>query len=61
MNIIEKLLAVSLIAGHLVFLFYEGVARYSHGIWLLSFILCLPVLKNKLKYFYKNNIMSPQR
>ena len=61
MNIIEKILAVSLIAGHLVFLFYEGVARYSHGIWLLSFILCLPVLKNKLKYFYKNNIMSPQR
>ena len=61
MSIIEKLLAASLIAGHLVFLFYEGVARYSHGIWLLSFILCLPVLKNKLKYFYKNNIMSPQR
>ena len=53
MNFIEKLLAISLISGHLVFLFYEGVARYSHGIWLSSFILCLPVLKNQLKYFYK--------
>ena len=56
MNFIEKLLAISLISGHLVFLFYEGVARYSHGIWLSSFILCLPILKNQLKYFYRKQL-----
>ena len=44
--IIDRIISVSLISGHLVFLFYEGVARYSHGIWLLSFIISLPVLKN---------------
>ena len=50
-NFIDKLLAISLISGHLVFLFYEGVARYSHGIWLTSFMLCLPILKNQLILF----------
>ena len=53
-NFIEKLLAISLITGHAVFLFYEGVARYSHGIWLASFMLCLPIFKNRLIPFYKN-------
>ncbi|MBT4109608.1 MAG: hypothetical protein HOE34_05680, partial [Pelagibacterales bacterium] len=56
MNFIDKLLAISLISGHFVFLFYEGVARYSHGIWLTSFILCLPILKNQLKVFSKKHI-----
>lgn len=41
----NKIFAFSLMCGHLVFLFYEGVARYSHGIWLASFILCLPIIK----------------
>ena len=56
MNFIDKLLAISLISGHFVFLFYEGVARYSHGIWLTSFILCLPILHNQLKVFSKKHL-----
>ena len=42
----EKILATSMIAGHLQFLFYEGVARYSHGIWLISFLTCIPIICN---------------
>ena len=44
----NKIFAFSLISGHLVFLFYEGVARYSHGIWLASFMLTLPIIKRKV-------------
>ena len=44
----NKIFAFSLISGHLVFLFYEGVARYSHGIWLTSFMLTLPIIKKKV-------------
>ena len=60
-NFIEKLLAISLISGHAVFLFYEGVARYSHGIWLTSFLLCLPIFKNSLIPFYKNKLYKRLR
>jgi hypothetical protein len=60
-NFIEKLLAISLISGHAVFLFYEGVARYSHGIWLASFLLCLPIFKNSLIPFYKNKLYKRLR
>lgn len=49
----NKIFAFSLVCGHLVFLFYEGVARYSHGIWLASFILCLPIIKQKIIHTYK--------
>ena len=49
----NKIFAFSLICGHLVFLFYEGVARYSHGIWLASFILCLPIIKKRIIHTYK--------
>ena len=40
----EKIFATSMITGHAVFLFYEGVARYSHGIWVISFLLSIPVI-----------------
>ena len=40
----EKIFATSMIAGHAVFLFYEGVARYSHGIWIISFLLSIPII-----------------
>jgi hypothetical protein len=43
----EKILATSMLAGHAVFLFYEGVARYSHGIWIISFLLFIPII-NKI-------------
>ena len=49
----NKIFAFSLVCGHLVFLFYEGVARYSHGIWLASFILCLPIIKQRIINTYK--------
>ena len=42
----------------LVFLFYEGVARYSHGIWLTSFILCLPLIKEGMTNAYKKYSIS---
>ena len=50
----NKIFAFSLVCGHLVFLFYEGVARYSHGIWLMSFIISLPIIKEKVINTYKN-------
>ena len=54
----NKIFAFSLICGHLVFLFYEGVARYSHGIWLTSFILCLPLIKEGMTNAYKKYSIS---
>lgn len=53
-----KLFAFSLIFGHLVFLFYEGVPRYSHGIWLISLILCLPIFKNGIINIYRTKILE---
>lgn len=49
----NKIFAFSIICGHLVFFFYEGVARYSHGIWMISFILCLPIIKKRIIHTYK--------
>ena len=57
-SIRNKLFAFSLIFGHLVFLFYEGVPRYSHGIWLISFILCLPIFKNGIINIYKTKFIE---
>ncbi len=50
----NKIIAAAILSGHFVFLFYEGVARYSHGVWLLSFLLSLPILSNLIKSI-KNN------
>ena len=44
----ERILAISMLTGHLVFLFYEGVARYSHGIWIISFLVCIPYIQNNM-------------
>ena len=44
----ERILAISMLAGHLVFLFYEGVARYSHGIWIISFLVCIPYIQKNI-------------
>ena len=51
----ERILAISMLTGHLVFLFYEGVARYSHGIWIISFLVCIPYVQNNIWPKIKKN------
>jgi len=42
-----KIISLSLLASHSVFLFYPGSPRYTYGIWMLSFIMMLVLIKEK--------------
>ena len=45
-----KIIALSLLVGHSIFLFYPGVPRYSYGIWTLSFIMMGYFLKEQTSF-----------
>ena len=51
-----KIISISLLFGHSIYIFYAGVPRYTYGLWLMSFILMLHYLhlNFNLDVFYKN-------
>ena len=62
-----KIITLSLLIGHSVFIFYEGVPRYTYGLWFLSFIMMLvfikektyiPLLMTKIYLDIKNKLLS---
>ena len=36
-----KIISLSLLAGHSIYILYAGVPRYTYGLWLLSFVFML--------------------
>ena len=42
-----KIISLALLASHSVFLFYPGSPRYVYGIWMLSFIMMLVLIKEQ--------------
>ena len=42
-----KIISLALLVSHSVFLFYPGSPRYVYGIWMLSFIMMLVLIKEK--------------
>ena len=55
-----KIISFSLLASHLVFLFYPGSPRYTYGIWMLSFIMMLVFINEQTKLFELLNRLLKQ-
>ena len=69
-NIEIKIISLSLLAGHSIYLFYPGVPRYTYGLWALSLIMMLvflneqtklPLFLNKLIQKIKSQFISLKR
>ena len=48
-----KIVSISLLFGHSIYILYAGVPRYTYGLWLISFILMLHYFNFNLDNFHK--------